>query len=233
MIGIIAAMEEEMEALGDLMESRETVRRAGLDFYRGEMAGQRAVVVCSGIGKVNAAMAAQLMIDLFRAEKLINTGVAGGLDPALCVGDIVLSTDALQYDVDVTAFGYPRGQIPRMEVYAFPTDETLRKLTVSLSKELLPPETVHQGRIVSGDAFVSEKERKEELFRVFQGSCVEMEGAAIAQVAYKNRIPCLILRSISDNADGSAAGDYDRFKQEAIHRTVKILTALMEDVKKL
>ena len=120
-----------------------------------------------------------------------------------------------------------------MEVYAFPTDETLRKLTVSLSKELLPPETVHQGRIVSGDAFVSEKERKEELFRVFQGSCVEMEGAAIAQVAYKNRIPCLILRSISDNADGSAAGDYDRFKQEAIHRTVKILTALMEDVKKL
>lgn len=230
MIGIIGAMEEEVAHLKEAMQVEKTVERAAMTFVKGKLDGKDVVVVRSGIGKVNAGICAQILADLFEVDTFINTGVAGSLDAALDIGDIVISTDAVQHDMDVSALGDPVGQIPRMDTFAFPADERLVQLAVQANEEANPDIHTFTGRVVSGDQFVSDGAVKERLVTQFQAKCTEMEGAAIAQAAYLNKISCVIIRAISDKADNSSTMDYAAFEKQAITHTVRLVRNLMGKV---
>lgn len=230
MIGIIGAMEEEVAHLKEAMQVEKTVERAAMTFVKGKLDGKDVVVVRSGIGKVNAGICAQILADLFEVDTLINTGVAGSLDAAIDIGDIVISTDAVQHDMDVSALGDPVGQVPRMDTFAFPADERLVQLAVQANEEANPDIHTFTGRVVSGDQFVSDGAVKERLVTQFQAKCTEMEGAAIAQAAYLNKISCVIIRAISDKADNSSTMDYAAFEKQAITHTVRLVRNLMGKV---
>ena len=230
MIGIIGAMEEEVAHLKEAMQVEKTVERAAMTFVKGKLDGKDVVVVRSGIGKVNAGICAQILADLLEVDTLINTGVAGSLDAAIDIGDIVISTDAVQHDMDVSALGDPVGQIPRMDTFAFPADERLVQLAVQANEEANPDIHTFTGRVVSGDQFVSDGAVKERLVTQFQAKCTEMEGAAIAQAAYLNKISCVIIRAISDKADNSSTMDYAAFEKQAITHTVRLVRNLMGKV---
>ena len=227
MLGIIGAMAEEVAHLKESMTDVTVSRAAEMEFYQGKLNGCDAVVVRSGIGKVNAAVCAQILADRYEVSAIVNTGIAGSLDGKIDIGDIVLSTDALQHDMDATNFGYPLGQIPRMEVLSFQADRRLLELARTCCKEVNPDIHVYEGRVVSGDQFVSSQEKKEWLIRNFKGSCTEMEGAAIAQAAYLNGIPFLIIRAISDKADNSATMDYPAFEAQAIDHSVNLMLEMI------
>ena len=227
MLGIIGAMDEEVARMKEQMKDAQVQTWAGMEFYRGRINGKEAVVVRSGIGKVNAAVCAQILADRYEVSAIVNTGIAGSLDGKIDIGDIVLSTDALQHDMDATNFGYPLGQIPRMEVLSFQADRRLLELARTCCKEVNPDIHVYEGRVVSGDQFVSSQEKKEWLIRNFKGSCTEMEGAAIAQAAYLNGIPFLIIRAISDKADNSATMDYPAFEAQAIDHSVNLMLEMI------
>ena len=229
-VGIIGAMEQEVARLKEVMENVSITTRAGMDFYEGILEGKKVVVVQSGIGKVNAGMCTQILVDLFQVEAVINTGIAGSLNNDINIGDIVLSTDVLHHDMDATGFGYPKGQIPRMDTLSFAADERLIKLAGEACKNAVPEIGVHVGRVVSGDQFISDKAVKERISSNFDGFCTEMEGAAIAQVSYLNKVPFVILRTISDKADDSATMDYPAFEKLAIANNVKVMKELVANI---
>ena len=194
-----------------------------MDFYKGKLQGKEAVVVRCGIGKVNAALCGQILADFYQVDYMVNTGIAGSLNANIDIGDIVLSTDALQHDMDATGFGYEVGVIPRMPVSVFEADRHLIDLAKEACEKVNPDIKVFTGRVVSGDQFVSDKEKKKWLVETFHGYCTEMEGAAIAQAAYLNGIPFLIVRAISDKADDSANMDYAAFERKAIEHSVNLM----------
>lgn len=227
-IGIIGAMEEEVSQLKDCLEKVNVTRTAGMDFYEGRLADKEVVVVRSGIGKVNAAICAQILADRFQVSVIINTGIAGSLNADINIGDIVLSKEALQHDMDAVAFGYDLSVIPRMETSLFKGDEELIGLAKDVCNEQIRDIHVFVGKMVSGDQFISDRAKKEWLIENFSADCTEMEGAAIAQVAYLNKIPFLIIRAISDKADDSAQMDYPEFEAMAIKNSVVILKAMIE-----
>lgn len=226
MLGIIGAMDEEVAKVKEQMENVQIMTRAAMEFFEGTINGHPVVVVRSGIGKVNAAMCTQILADTYHVDAIINTGIAGSLNADINIGDIVLSTDTLEHDMDAVAFGYPLGQIPRMDTLSFEADERLREMAKQACKKVNPDITVFEGRIVSGDQFVSDQEKKQWLVEHFGGYCTEMEGAAIAHAAYLNQIPFLIIRAISDKADDSAAVDYPAFEAKAIEHSVKLILEL-------
>lgn len=232
MIGIIGAMEDEVAELKKSMEIEEVVSAASLSFCRGKLLGKEVVVVRSGIGKVNAAVCAQILVDRFGVDVIINTGIAGSLDAAIDIGDIVISTDAVEHDMDASTFGDPVGQIPQMDTFSFPADEKLVKLAKEVNEKANPDIRTWTGRIVSGDQFVSSSEKKEQLISLFDAKCTEMEGAAIAHTAYLNKISCVIIRAISDKADNSASVDYPAFEAAAIRHSVRLIEALVPEIKK-
>ena len=225
---IQGAMDEEVAILKESMEVQDTMERAGMTFVKGIMSGKEVVVVRSGIGKVNMGICAQILIDCFGVDTLINTGVAGSLDADINIGDIVISTDAVQHDMDVSMLGDPVGQIPRMDTFSFPADEKLVKLAVEVNKEVNPDIQTFTGRVLSGDQFISGKEKKEYLVKTFDGKCAEMEGAAMAQTAYLNKVSYVIIRAISDKADNSATMDYPEFVKMAITHYVGLVKGLVE-----
>lgn len=227
MTGIIGAMEEEVAALKEAMEVQEAAELASMTFYRGVLCGKDVVVVRSGIGKVNAGICAQILVDRFHVDTLINTGIAGSLDARIDIGDMVISTDALHHDMDAVQFGYPAGQVPRMEVMSFPADEELVKKAVQANEKANPDIHTYTGRVASGDQFIASKEVKEKIVENFQPLCVEMEGAAIAQAAYLNKVSYVIIRAISDKADNSATMDYPTFERQAIAHSVGLVKELM------
>ena len=223
-------MDEEVAKIKEQMEDVETKQIASMEFLKGTVKGHPVVVVRSGIGKVNAAMCTQILADIYHVDAVINTGIAGSLNADINIGDIVLSTDALEHDMDAVAFGYPVGQIPRMDTLSFKADEQLRKTAKEICEKVNPDVTVFEGRVVSGDQFISDKQKKEWLIENFAGYCTEMEGAAIAHAAYLNDIPFLIIRAISDKADDSASVDYPAFEAKAIEHSVRLLLALCEEL---
>ena len=227
-LGIIGAMEEEVARLKEHMTEVAVTERASLTFYEGKLQGLPVVVVRSGIGKVNAALCTQQLVDLFGIDAVINTGIAGSLNAKIDIGDIVLSTDALEHDMDAVAFGYDVGVIPRMDTSVFVADEALRTLAATVCAQVNPEVSVHEGRIVTGDQFIADKAKKEWLVSTFSGMCTEMEGAAIAHAAHNNGIPFLIIRAISDKADDSATEDYPTFEAKAINHTVNLVCGLTE-----
>lgn len=227
-IGIIGAMDEEVSRLKEKMNVSKVEKKAGMEFFQGELSGKEAVIVKSGIGKVNAGICTQILVDDFNVDAVINTGVAGSLKNEINIGDIVLSKDALQHDMDATGFGYEPGVIPRMEESIFKGDETLIQVAKEVNENVNAEISTFVGRVVSGDQFISDHAKKTELVENFAGYCTEMEGAAIAQVCYLNKLPFLIIRAISDKADNSATMDYGEFEAKAIEHTVKLVSGMME-----
>ena len=226
-IGIIGAMELEVEELKSQMEEVCVKEKASMEFYQGTLNGKEVVVVRSGIGKVNAAICTQILIDDFHTEVVINTGIAGSLNADINIGDIVVSTDLIHHDMNAVAFGYPVGQIPQMDAFSFQADEQMRRLAKEVCEEVNPEIRVFEGRVVSGDQFISSREVKDRIKSNFDGYCTEMEGAAIAQTAYLNRIPFVIIRAISDKADDSASMDYPTFEAQAIRHSVNLMEEMI------
>lgn len=222
-IGIIGAMDLEVEHLKGEMQISRIVDKAGMEFYTGTLKGVDVVIVRSGIGKVNAGLCAQILADVFQVTHIINTGVAGSLNAKLDIGDILISRDTLYHDVDVRIFGYQLGEVPQMGCREFKADKAMIEAAVSSCKEVNPDIHVEVGRILSGDQFISDKAKKETLIADFQGDCTEMEGAAIAHSAYLNKIPFVIIRAISDKADDSAEMDYPTFEREAAKHSAKLV----------
>lgn len=227
MLGIIGAMDEEVAKIKERLENVEVQTFGGMDFYKGNFEGKSVVVVRSGIGKVNAAVCAQILADRYQVSGIVNTGIAGSLMAKIDIGDIVLSTDALQHDMDATNFGYPAGQIPRMDVLSFPADPKMLALAKECCGRVNPEIHTYEGRVVSGDQFISDQKKKDWLIETFHGYCTEMEGAAIAQAAYLNGIPFLIIRAISDKADNSANVDYPTFEAQAIIHSVNLMLEMI------
>ena len=221
-IGIIGAMEVAVAILKEKMEDVRIIKKASMDFYEGILAGKKVVVVRSGIGKVNAGICAQILADVFSVDAIINTGIAGSLNKNINIGDIVLSTDVVQHDMDATGFGYRKGQIPQMPVFFFNADDNLRRLAAEVCKEVNPDIQVFEGRIASGDQFVCDQDVKNQIVSDFSAYATEMEGAAIGQAAYLNEIPFLVVRAISDKADGSAQMDYSEFEKAAVDHSVRL-----------
>ena len=227
MIGIIGAMEEEVAVLKEEMSIEETLEYASMQFCKGTLCGREVVIVRSGIGKVNAALCAQVLVDKFDVDVIMNTGIAGSLDASIDIGDMVISTDLVEHDMDATIFGDPLGQVPRMDTFAFPADQALVEKAVLANEEANPDIRTFTGRIVSGDQFVSSAEVKEKLVKHFGAKCTEMEGAAIAHAAYLNGVSCVIIRAISDKADNSATMDYPVFEKQAIAHSVRLVRNLL------
>lgn len=223
-------MEIEVEQLKKDMEISRRVSRARMEFFEGTLSGKPVVVVRSGIGKVNAAVCTQILVDEFQVDQVINTGIAGSLNADINIGDIVISKDVLHHDMDAVNFGYPLGQIPQMDVFSFEADTKLADCAEQVCHKVNPEISVFRGRIVSGDQFIAEKSVKERLIENFGGYCTEMEGAAIAQTAYLNQIPFVILRAISDKADDSATMDYPTFERQAAEHCVKLVEGLLEEM---
>lgn len=227
-IGIIGAMDVEVECLKRDMELDREMKKAGMVFCEGSLKGQLVVVVRSGIGKVNAAVCTQILVDEFGVDGVINTGIAGSLNARIDIGDIVISTDVVHHDMDAVNFGYEPGQIPQMEVFSFAADEAMAALAEQVCHEVNPEIQVFRGRVVSGDQFIADKAVKERLISQFHGFCTEMEGAAIAQTAYLNQVPFVIIRAISDKADDSASEDYPTFEKKAVEHSVRLVERFLE-----
>ncbi len=226
-IGIIGAMDEEIYNLKNEMEIEEAKTVAGMDFYTGAIEDKEIILVRCGIGKVNAAICTQILISIFDVKTIINTGVAGAIKDDLDVLDIVISTDVQQHDFDVTGFGYKLGVIPGMKKYIFPADEDLIQKAVYASKKVLSNNKVNRGRIVSGDIFVSDVKLKQYLLENFGAYCTEMEGAAIGHTCYVNNIPFVIIRAMSDRADGSAHDNFNRFVYQAANYSKDIVKLML------
>lgn len=225
--GIIGAMDIEVEQLKKDMDIRREVKKAGMNFCEGILNGREVVVVRSGVGKVNAAVCAQILVDEFQVDAVINTGIAGSLNADIDIGDIVISTDVAHHDMDAVNFGYEPGQIPQMDVFSFEADKELADLAEKTCQKVNPDIKVFRGRVVSGDQFVADKAVKERISGLFHGFCTEMEGAAIAQTAYLNEIPFVIIRAISDKADDSASEDYPTFEKKAVAHSVRLVEGML------
>lgn len=226
-IGIIGAMELEVAALKSKLELKNVVDKAGMKFHEGILNGKDVVIVQCGIGKVNAGICVQILADLFAVNTVINTGVAGSLRAEINIGDIIVSTDACEHDMDVSALGYEPGIIPQMETSFFKADRKLIEEAIAVCHEVNPEINVYEGRVVSGDQFISDGTVKDRLIQQFDGSCAEMEGAAIAHAAFLNKIPYIVLRAISDKADGSAHMDYPEFERAAAAHCAKLVENLV------
>ena len=229
-LGIIGAMRVEVEALVRKLENVKESKHAWSTYYEGTLEGLDVVVVQCGVGKVNAAMCAQILCSCYDVTHLVNTGVAGSLCNDLDIGDLLVSRDAMYHDFDCNAVGYPTGKVPGMDVTAFPADEKLMDYAFAAAESVNPGHT-KVGRVASGDQFVCRKEQKEHIISVTGGMCTEMEGAAIAQTAYRNEVPFVILRAISDKADDSAEMDYPTFEAIAADRGARVTMAMAKQIR--
>ena len=224
-LGIIGAMDIEVAALKAKMESKLIRTVAGSEYCEGKLEGLDVVVVQCGVGKVNAALCAQILCDLFAVTHIVNTGIAGSLNAQLDIGDLVISKDAVYHDMDATNFGYPMCQVPGMSVLSFPADEDLMGQAYQVA-DAIHPGHVRIGRVATGDQFVADKALKEKIIENTGAFCTEMEGAAIAHAAWKNGVPFVIIRAISDKADDSAEMDYPTFESQAAQRCALVTQTL-------
>lgn len=230
-IGIIGAMDVEVTSLKEAAEITKVTKIAEMEFCEGTLGDKDVVIVKCGMGKVNAGICAHTLINKFGCTSIINTGVAGSLDNQIDIGDIVVSTDAVQHDFNVEAIGFEKGEIPYTGRYAFPADEALRAEAVKAVQESEPDIHVFEGRVCSGDRFISEKEEKEKIISDFGGMCCEMEGAAIAQTCYLNNTPFVVIRAISDKPDETEFVDYKVFEAESAARCATIVQYMVKNLK--
>lgn len=229
-VGIIGAMDLEVDELKEKLSDKKVTTCARMDFFEGRLNGVDVVVVRCGIGKVNAALCVQILADRFGVSHVINTGIAGSLNARLDIGDILISRDVVHHDVDVRVFGYALGEVPQLGIREFPADPHMAELAVKLCGQVNPEIRAELGRVVSGDQFISDSAVKSRLIEQFQGDCAEMEGASIAQGAWLNGLPFLVIRAISDKADDSAQMDYPTFEREAARHSARLVEALVAEI---
>lgn len=229
-IGIIGAMHEEIEGLKELLLVEKTEEIAGFKYYIGRLNGKNIVLVESGIGKVNASVCTTILIDKFKVNKIIFTGVAGAVNEDLSIGDIVVGESLIEHDFDCTAFGLEPGTIPRMDTSCFLGEPELVNLGVKSVEKILGKSRVKKGTIVSGDQFIASKEKIKWLERTFNAQCTEMEGAAVAHVAHLFGVPFVILRALSDKADGSAHMDFKEFVKMAAVNSKKVVLEMLKNL---
>lgn len=227
MIGIIGAMEEEVLQIKNMMEVERIEKKANMEFFKGRFLNKDIVVVRSGIGKVNAAICTQILIDDFNVNIVINTGVAGRVNEKLNPGDVVISKDLVQHDVDGTCIDYKPGQIPRMDDYYFKADTKLIDTALKATKDITEFD-VYIGRIATGDQVIADSKKLKWLKETFDALAVEMEGAAIAHACYINSVPFVVIRSISDFADENHVADYDKYIDIAIKNSISILNNMIK-----
>ena len=230
-IGIIGAMDVELDSLKEAAGIENTSKIAEMEYCEGTLGDKKVVIVKCGMGKVNAGICADTLINDFGCTKIINTGVAGSLDNTLNIGDIVVSEDAVQHDFDVEHIGFEKGEIPYTGLYAFPADEDLRAAAVEAVEVAAPDVKVYEGRVCSGDQFIHSKEQKDEIIENFGGMCCEMEGAAVAQACYLNSTPFVIIRAVSDKVDETDAVEYAEFESVAAARSAKVVEHMVGHMK--
>jgi adenosylhomocysteine nucleosidase len=226
-------MVEEVERFHEHLEQEHVRSIANIEFLEGSLAGQPVVVCKSGVGKVNAAMCAQLLITYFEVDAVIMTGVAGALHPELNIGDLVVSTDCMQHDMDVTALGFAKGVIPFAAQSVFAADAQLMAAATAATQAEAEREHAYRtmlGRVLSGDQFIADRAKVAELHEQLGGCCTEMEGAAVAQVCHLNQVPFVIIRSISDRADGSAHVNFAEFTPLAADRSSRLVQTILKHV---
>ena len=221
-IAVIAAEDQELQGLAAFLEdAREKEGPAGCVFLTGSVGEVQVAAMRCGIGKVNAAIGTQVLMDLFHPQALINVGSAGAIAPGMKIYDIVVSQDTVQHDMNVTGLGYAQGVIPDQEESCFPADPELIRMAQEAGKaEGL---SVHTGRIASGDLFVAGEEARTKIYERFGALCAEMEGAAVAQACWRNRVPYVVIRSMSDTAGEEAGISYAEFSAKAAAQAVEIL----------
>ncbi|SKA63134.1 methylthioadenosine nucleosidase [Eubacterium uniforme] len=231
MIGIIGAMDIEVDGIINELDGMiESYHIAGRDFTKGILENSEVVIVKCGVGKVNAACATQAMIDKFKVDAIINTGVAGSLDNRIDISDIVISGDVVQHDMDITALGYPKGKIPETDSLSFKAERELVEIAIDSARKELTDVKVFEGRIASGDEFINSDEKKTQIVEEFNATCCEMEGGAVAQVCVLNSVPFVVIRAISDKADGSSHMDYPVFEAKAADNSIKLINAMIDKI---
>ncbi|ASE34000.1 5'-methylthioadenosine/adenosylhomocysteine nucleosidase [Mammaliicoccus sciuri] len=228
MIGIIGAMEEEVEILKSSIENRETIQIAHVIFYKGNIEDKQVVLAQSGIGKVNAAITATLLINEFKPDLIINTGSAGSVDSELNIGDIIISNKVYYHDVNATAFGYKLGQVPSMPEF-YETDNELIDLAKSSIEQLDLNGIV--GEVATGDSFIGSIDQRKVIKSNFPtASVVEMEAGAIAQTCYQYNVPIIVTRAVSDLADKESDVTFEEFLKVACVNSSKIVKLLLNRV---
>ncbi len=228
-IGIIGAMDEEISMYLKNLQDKKEKKWNIFTFYEGTMQGKNVVIVKSGVGKVFAAMVCQKLIDEYKVSSVIFTGVGGSLNNSLDIGDVVVSTDSCHHDFDAQPLGFKRGQISYTDYRFFIAEKKLVELALSAKLE---GHKIIAGRILTGDQFMTHKDKQDKkyLFDELHGDCIEMEGAAVAQVCTMNNIPHIIIRSVSDKADGSAVADYDQFRFIVGENSFRIVNLMMINI---
>ena len=228
MIGIMGAMQPEVDSLIRELKGAKKQTVSGYDFALGTLGSHEVVIVKCGVGKVNAAVCCQTMILTYHPEAIINTGVAGSLSPKLDILDVAVATDAVQHDYDTTALGEPAGalSINGELVTCLPCDAAWRdrliKAATAVGVKAIP------ARIASGDQFITRGEDKARIVRQFAAQACEMEGASIAQVCYLAGVPCAILRAISDSTDGNHSMEFTEFLGRAVENSHRILMEVLK-----
>ena len=228
-LGIIGAMTIEVETLKQQMKNVSVTERAGMAFYAGTLENLPAVVVQCGVGKVNAALCVQILCDCFDVTHVVNTGVAGSLCADLDIGDLVISQDAMYHDFDCSVINpnYAVGQVPGLAVRQFPADERMIHWAFQAAQQVHAGHS-RVGRVASGDQFVASKSQKDKIVADTGALCTEMEGAAIAHAAWRNGVPFVVIRAISDKADDSAQMDYPTFEAIAAARCAAVTLTLAQ-----
>ena len=217
MLGIIGAMNSEVEAIYAQMTSKEIIESNGLKFYKGQLFSKDVVVIQCGIGKVNAALCTQLLILKFNVEKIINTGIAGATGKGLNIYDFVVSTSTVYHDFDTQFFGYKLGQVPGLpEKFEADSQMVNKALEIFNNSDLSKNHKISKGLIASCDQFIAGCEKKDFIVKNFSPMCVEMEGCAIAHTCYKNNIPFVIIRCMSDCADDTVQTTYSEDEASSI-----------------
>ena len=233
MLGIITAVTTERDAVLEKMNDVETYSFYNLQFYVGNIHNTRCIMTMSGVGKVNAARSTQMMIDKFEPEKIVNVGSAGALDPDLNIGDVIISTECVQYDINLTAFGIKKGALSEDEDGFFKADAGFASLCEkAMNDSISDAFKIILGPIATGDRFNDSPEKKAKIYQEFGALCNEMEGAAVAQVCALCEVPFVVIRSISDNSDEDTLMSYNNFKKLASERCVNFLVNLVTEIEK-
>ncbi|EAH4570712.1 5'-methylthioadenosine/adenosylhomocysteine nucleosidase [Campylobacter lari] len=224
-IAILGAMPEEVTPLLETLKEYQTIEYANNTYYLAKYKNHELIIAYSKIGKVNSTLSATIMIEKFKAELLLFTGVAGAFNPSLEIGDLIYATKLAQYDLDITAFGHPLGYVPGNEIF-IKTDDKLNNLAIEVAKEL--GVKLQSGVIATGDEFICDENKKVKIREIFNADACEMEGASVALVCDALKIPCLILRSMSDKAGEKAEFDFDEFVEKSAKISANFVLKICE-----
>ena len=225
--GIIAAMQEEINEIENIMKNTNSIEILGLTFVKGIINKSEVILVEAGVGKVNAARTTQILIDNFKIDAIINVGSAASAKDDLDIGDIVIGKKLVQHDFDITAFGHPKGYISNVGKYIESDKELVEKVERTINELKDNEFKIKIGTIASGDIFCTDLSMKNKIRDKFDADAIEMEGAAIAQVCELDKVPFVIIRGISDSPNGNNKVTFEQYLQKASKRCSIIIEKML------